>query len=83
MKVNLFVFVFPRIVYDTGLCEKVSKIIYIIVWVGRSIITTVSDRQGYRIIHKRLIVSYFQTCHFWLQICFFHLSSIFYVRNIL
>ena len=36
MKVNLFVVVFPCIVYDTGLGEKVVKIIYIIFRIGRS-----------------------------------------------
>ena len=36
MKVNLFIIVFPCIVYDTGLGKKVAKIIYIIFRIGRS-----------------------------------------------
>ena len=76
MKVNLFVFVFPCIVYDAGFGEKVAKVVYIIIRIGRSIISTVSNRQGYRITHERLMVSYFQTFRFWFQICFFHLRSI-------
>ena len=66
MKVNLFVFVFPCIVYDTGLGKKVAKVVYIIIRIRRSIISTVSNRQGYRITHERLMVSYFQTFRFWL-----------------
>ena len=66
MKVNLFVIVFPCIVYDTGLGKKVFKFRNVIFRFGRSIISTVSNRQGYRITHERLMVSYFQTFRFWL-----------------
>ena len=44
MKVTLFVFVFPCIVYDTGLGKKVAKVVYIIIRFGRFIISTVSYR---------------------------------------
>ena len=66
MKVNLFVFVFPCIIYDTGLGEKVFKFRNVIFRFGRSIISTVTYRQGNRITHERLMVSYFQTFRFWL-----------------
>lgn len=36
MKVNLFVFVFPCIVYDTGLGKKVFKFRNVIIRIGRS-----------------------------------------------
>ena len=66
MKVNLFIIVFPSIVYDTGLGKKVFKFRNVIFRFGRSIISTVTYRQGNRITHERLMVSYLQTFRFWL-----------------